>query len=588
MSDQNDQTVILGAQSVAPAPAASAAEDANARNYLPIGTYIGEFEIISLIGVGGFGIVYLAHDHSLGRKVALKEYMPASLAKRSEEGQVSVRSPRHQETFEAGRRSFVNEARLLAQFDHPALVKVHRFWEANGTAFMVMPFYEGQTLKQALTAKPAPLDESAILRILDPVTEALGIIHGEECLHRDIAPDNIMLLTDGRPVLLDFGAARRVINDSNQALTVILKPGYAPVEQYAEVPGVRQGAWTDVYALAAVIYFAITRKVPPASVGRMVQGSEHVLPPDAASRYSAGFIAAVERCMAVRGEDRPQSMAEMRALFGLTGHAHAARASSPPQAAPVKTAKGGLPHATHASSGYRRMPFVIGGAALTLALAAGVTYFVSSRTATTPVSELAATQAPAAVVTPPAVGNISVLDDAFKAVVVRADNDISVALDAVASVVLNKDELKLSLSSNIGGYLYLLLWDKAEDKVYRLFPNASDPENAFAAGKAFSVPRESLSYPWGYRAEAPTGEWRVLAVVSERPRDFSKSALHAEGDVLVATRSEIENMLAGGAGINSLLGSPECKAGERCSERFGASLAVISEIEAPASKPVGK
>ena len=169
--------------------------------------------------------------------------MPSSLAPRVGGDAGAVRSERHRETFEAGLKSFINEARLLAQFDHPSLVKVYRFWEANGTAYMVMPFYEGVTLKEQLKAMGAPPDEAWLRELLEPLTEALEVIHAEQCFHRDIAPDNVMLLKGSdRPLLLDFGAARRVIGDMTQALTVILKPGYAPVEQYAEVPGMKQGA----------------------------------------------------------------------------------------------------------------------------------------------------------------------------------------------------------------------------------------------------------------------------------------------------------------------------------------------------------
>ena len=240
-------------------------------NGLPIGTRLGEFELIKLLGEGGFGIVYLATDHSLQRRVALKEYMPSSLAARFGESQVQVKSERYRETFEAGRKSFINEARLLAQFDHPSLVKVYRFWEANGTAYMVMPFYEGKTLRDTLRANPRKPDEAWLRTLLLPLTEALQVIHAEQCYHRDIAPDNVMMLAPSqRPLLLDFGAARRVIGDMTQALTVILKPGYAPVEQYAEIPGMKQGAWTDVYALAAVVHYAITGRTPPPSVGRLL------------------------------------------------------------------------------------------------------------------------------------------------------------------------------------------------------------------------------------------------------------------------------------------------------------------------------
>ncbi|MCL4699301.1 MAG: serine/threonine protein kinase, partial [Burkholderiaceae bacterium] len=290
-------------------------------NVLPVGTRLGEFEIVSLVGEGGFGIVYLAEDHSLGRRVALKEYMPTSLAQRTEAG-VQVKSERHRETFEAGRKSFVNEARLLAQFDHPSLVKVYRFWEANGTAYMVMPFYEGKnlrdTLRERLAAGGQPPDEAWLRTLLVPLTEALRVIHAENCFHRDIAPDNVMMLAGSqRPLLLDFGAARRVIGDMTQALTVILKPGYAPIEQYAEIPGMRQGPWTDVYALAAVVYFAITGKTPPVSVGRMLSDSYQPLAQVAAGRYSARFLEAVDRALVVRPEQRTPNVEAFRDDLGL-------------------------------------------------------------------------------------------------------------------------------------------------------------------------------------------------------------------------------------------------------------------------------
>jgi serine/threonine protein kinase len=287
------------------------------QNALPTGTRFGEFEIIGLVGEGGFGIVYLAQDHSLERRVALKEYMPALIASRAANASVAVRSEQHRETFEIGRRSFVNEAHLLARFDHPALVKVHRFWEDNGTAYMVMPYYEGRTLREALKAHEQIIDESWIRKILVPVIDALEVIHRDNCFHRDIAPDNIMLLRDDRPVLLDFGAARRVIGDMTQALTAILKPGFAPVEQYSELPGMKQGAWTDVYALAAVIHFMILGKTPPSSIDRMMQQDAYQpLATVAAGRFSDTFLRGVDHCLAVRVEDRPQTMEEMRKALG--------------------------------------------------------------------------------------------------------------------------------------------------------------------------------------------------------------------------------------------------------------------------------
>jgi serine/threonine protein kinase len=287
-------------------------------NGLPVGTRLAEFEITRLLGEGGFGIVYLANDTSLHRRVALKEYMPSALAARLSGSIVQVKSERYRETFEAGRKSFVNEARLLAQFDHASLVKVYRFWEDNGTAYMVMPFYEGRTLRDTLRARTAPPDEAWLKALLLPLTEALQVIHAEQCYHRDIAPDNVMMLASSqRPLLLDFGAARRVIGDMTQALTVILKPGYAPVEQYAEIPGMRQGPWTDVYALAAVVYYAVTGRTPPPSVGRLLNDTFVPLAKVAAGRYSDSFLQAVDRALAVRPEARTQDIAQLREEMGL-------------------------------------------------------------------------------------------------------------------------------------------------------------------------------------------------------------------------------------------------------------------------------
>jgi serine/threonine protein kinase len=302
IDDDDDRTVIRPAQPrpAAPPPPAPAPPD-EAGNTLTPGTHLGEFEITEVLGEGGFGIVYLAQDHSLERRVALKEYMPSALAARGAGLTVSVKSARHRDTFQAGMKSFINEAKLLAQFDHPSLVKVYRFWEANGTAYMVMPFYEGHTLKDKLRDLGAPPDEAFLMGLLDPLTEALAVLHGEQIFHRDIAPDNILLLGGSeRPLLLDFGAARRVIGDMTQALTVILKSGYAPVEQYAEVPGMKQGPWTDVYALAAVVYYAINGKTPPPSVGRLVNDAYVPLAQSAAGRYSERFLQAIDRALKVK------------------------------------------------------------------------------------------------------------------------------------------------------------------------------------------------------------------------------------------------------------------------------------------------
>lgn len=287
-------------------------------HYLPIGSRLNEFEIIERLGEGGFSIVYLAWDHSLERQVALKEYMPAAVASRSQTSLVSVRSERHRETFDVGLKSFINEGKLLAQFDHPALVKVYRFWEANGTAYMAMPFYKGLTFKETVRSLPEPPDETWLMDVLNPLTAALKVIHAKNCYHRDIAPDNIIILAESmQPLLLDFGAARRVIDDMTQSLTVILKPGYAPVEQYSEIPGLIQGAWTDVYALGATVYWAITGKPPPTSVGRIVRDSCLPLADVAHGKYGASFLQAIDRALKVLPEQRTPSIEAFRQDLGI-------------------------------------------------------------------------------------------------------------------------------------------------------------------------------------------------------------------------------------------------------------------------------
>ena len=285
------------------------------REALPPGTRFGEFEILRVIGVGGFGVVYLANDYSLERQVALKEYMPASLAVRGEGARITIRSKAHEKTYAMGLRSFVNEARLLAKFDHPALVKVYRFWEDNATAYMVMPYLQGITLRDKRKTMGAPPKEAWLRQILDPMLEALEQLHGEGIYHRDIAPDNIFLpLSGGAPILLDFGAARQVISDRTQTLTAILKPSYAPIEQYADT-GMRQGAWTDLYALGAVMHFLLFGAPPPPSTARAMQGDKVPIDQRRVPGVSAEFISVIAWMLGVRPTDRPQSVAVLRAAL---------------------------------------------------------------------------------------------------------------------------------------------------------------------------------------------------------------------------------------------------------------------------------
>jgi serine/threonine protein kinase len=296
--------------------AAAPTEDGS--DALPIGARLADFEIRQVIGSGGFGIVYRAWDEALQRDVALKEYMPVSLAGRGASERVTLRSRTNEETFALGLQSFVNEARLLARFDHPALVKVYRFWEANGTAYMAMPLYKGRTLRQLRKALPATTFDDAWMRaLIEPLLGALEVMHDADVYHRDIAPDNILWCDDGRPVLLDFGAARLVLADRTQNVTAILKPQFAPIEQYAETQAMRQGPWTDFYALAGTCFFMLTGRAPLPATARVLGDEQEslmrLLPPGCSPR----LLQVLDWAMAVRPQDRPQSVAQFRdALAG--------------------------------------------------------------------------------------------------------------------------------------------------------------------------------------------------------------------------------------------------------------------------------
>ena len=309
----------------------SSRQRVDAPSALPVGARLGEFELLQVLGVGGFGIVYLAFDHALEREVAVKEYMPASLAGRTETMHVSLRSQSDAETFALGLKSFVNEARLLARFDHPSLLKVHRFWEGNGTAYMAMPVMRGRTVKEVRADMQQPPDEAWLRAILDPLLGAIEKLHSEGVYHRDIAPDNIQIEPDGHPVLLDFGAARRVISDKSQALTAILKPAYAPIEQYAEVGSVRQGPWTDIYALGATLHYLLLGRPPPPATARAVHDDMVGLSRQRLPGCSEHFLATIDWMLAPRPGDRPQSVAQLRAA--LDGQPlPAAHAPAPPAA----------------------------------------------------------------------------------------------------------------------------------------------------------------------------------------------------------------------------------------------------------------
>lgn len=287
-----------------------------ASSALPAGSRLGEFEITGVVGEGGFGIVYSARDSSLDRIVAIKEYLPAAFASRNNTGMVHVRSEEHSKTFNAGLSSFINEARMLAKFSHPGLVEVFRFWEGNGTAYMAMRYYRGVTLREMLRTNPQVVTEQWLCETLDPILVALQELHQEKCYHRDIAPDNILVLPNGRSVLMDFGAARRIIGGMTRALTTVLKPGYAPIEQYSDDGSIAQGAWTDIYAVGGVLYHAMTGKVPVQAISRMMNDPLKPVATAARAEFSPTLCDVVMKCLSVMPENRYQTIDELRAALG--------------------------------------------------------------------------------------------------------------------------------------------------------------------------------------------------------------------------------------------------------------------------------
>jgi serine/threonine protein kinase len=553
---------------------------------LAIGTRVAEFEISRLIGQGGFGVVYEAWDHALERVVAIKEYMPTSLANRQSDGSVVPLSERHKETFDIGMRSFINEARLLAQFDHPSLLKVYRFWQERGTTYMVMPCYQGDTLKQALAKTKDQVNQAWLLNIIDGVTQALAVMHRANCYHRDIAPDNIMLLeSSGLPVVLDFGAARRVITDMTQAITVILKPGYAPIEQYSESPDMAQGAWTDVYALCAVMYVAITGRAPPPSVARMINDRCAALSGNAAllEHYSPQVLAAIDAGLAVRPETRPQSMGDLRLALGLPPcdddsmptKASATRAMPPSGTQRAK--QSGIPH--------QRKPMLLATAGLGAVLAiAGLGWWWSQSggdkpNATKPPSTVAPTAANVASA-PAVVAPVTLpvqtltpsqsLNDLLRGV--QAGFEVN-AKPSKPEVRIGKDKLEFQILSSKTGFAYVYLLSSGGD-MYLLFPNALDKRNRIEAGATLSLPRTA----WAMDAGGPAGVDEFVVLVSERERDLKLSGIQYEG-VFGQFSTKILSALesARGAGPSPLLGTPICDAPVPCADNYGAISFKITE-----------
>jgi len=306
----------------------------NYRNSLPLGSMLLEYRLESVLGSGGFGLTYLGYDTHLETKVAIKEYLPVELAVRAPDGCIVPVSSGTEFNYTWGLDRFLQEARVLAKFTHPNIVSVARYFEANGTAYMVMNYESGLSLSQMLRRIPRP-DEAMLTRILMPLLDGLHAVHEEGFLHRDIKPSNIFIRDTGVPVLLDFGAARLAVGGVTRTMTSILTPGYAPLEQYSKEGN--QGPWTDVYSLASVMYRAVVGDHPPDVVTRLKE--DIVLPSliQARDRFSTTFLHGINRGMEVDEKKRPQTVPQWKAMF--TGEAYVPREAphSAPMSGPMLT-----------------------------------------------------------------------------------------------------------------------------------------------------------------------------------------------------------------------------------------------------------
>ena len=281
------------------------------RNALPAGYRLENFGLETVLGHGGFGITYRAVDEDLQQVVAIKEYLPREVAFRDRDSTVIPLSEADREIFEWGLERFLDEARTLARFRHRNIVGVRRFIRANGTAYLVMDYCEGDSLESVL-AREGTLPPERLEVMLEPLLDALEALHAAAVTHRDIKPGNIYLREDGSPVLLDFGAARQALAQHSRSVTAMATPGYAALEQYSTKG--KQGPWTDIYGLGATLYRCVTGQRPQDATDRMLE-DELVPAVEAASgHYPRLLLQQIDAAVRLRPEERPQSAPDWRRL----------------------------------------------------------------------------------------------------------------------------------------------------------------------------------------------------------------------------------------------------------------------------------
>lgn len=503
---------------------------------LPLNHALISCDIRSVLGEGGFGIVYRAWDRQLERFIAVKEYMPSALAVRGLSHEVRAKSPNNVEPFEAGRKSFLNEARMVARFEHPSVVKIYQFWEENGTAYIAMPLHNGKTLRDVLRARTTAPDEAWIKALLLPLLDALSLLHAHQCYHRDIAPDNILILEDKSPVLIDFGAARRVIGDMTQALTAVLKPGFAPIEQYADSNAVAQGPWTDIYALSAVIHYVLTGKAPPTSVARVMNDTYEPLEQRLAGRYCVEFLRALDRGLSVSPTTRPQTAEQFRAFLfptdiaptlarNLNLNQNVAAVSSTniietmvvdsnTRANDLVDTKGKFGSTSRLIIGV--IVAAVGALCLLLFASGGFRLRtdggLSSPVHTKPTADqVAGAQGTTFAVPRPALS----ADNFYEFLLSNSTpaDQLAVKVDKERYAV-DKDKINFQLSPSFNGFVYIFLIN-AKGKAQLVFPNLSEKNHFVKAGVTVILPREN-----NFVASEPLGKSSAIVILSASARNF--------------------------------------------------------------------
>jgi formylglycine-generating enzyme required for sulfatase activity/serine/threonine protein kinase len=276
---------------------------------LQSGYMLREYRLEKLLGEGGFGLTYLAIDTNLDKKVAIKEYMPSEHAIRESDSKIIAKSDSSTKVYNWGLNAFINEAKILAKFEDPNIVRVHRFFKANGTAYIVMEYCEGGCLIDRIS-KHKHMPEAELRKLISSLANGLQLVHNDGILHRDIKPDNIMFRLDDTPVLIDFGAARQAIGTKSRKVTTIITPGYAPLEQYSSEGTI--GPWSDIYSLAAVAYLCLTGKRPPDIMNRLHEDKVTKL----GERVNSSlFLKSIDSGLELQIKNRPQSLSEWSASW---------------------------------------------------------------------------------------------------------------------------------------------------------------------------------------------------------------------------------------------------------------------------------